>query len=86
MRKVVTLLSAAALVVPGILLTASEAEARGYNCRRGNNTVGMILGGVGGALLGRSVDRGRSRTTGTVIGAGAGALLGREIQRGRRCR
>jgi uncharacterized protein YcfJ len=86
MRKLMVALSVASLAVPSILIPVSEAEARGYNCRRGNNTVGLILGGVGGALLGRSVDRGRSRATGTIVGAGAGALLGREVQKGRRCR
>ena len=58
-------------------------------CRRSNGTVGMIVGGAAGALIGRELDGGRSRTTGTVIGAAVGALLGREVQRSRstrRCR
>ena len=56
-------------------------------CRRSNGTTGMIVGGAGGALVGRALDGGRSRTTGTVIGAAVGALLGREVQRSRtRCR
>ena len=58
-------------------------------CRRSNGTVGLIVGGAAGALIGRSIDRGRNRTAGTILGAAAGALIGREIQRSRstrRCR
>ena len=58
-----------------------------YNCERDNGTTGLIIGGAGGALLGREIDGGRDRTLGTVLGAAAGALLGREIDRGEaRCR
>jgi hypothetical protein len=57
-------------------------------CRRSNGTVGLIVGGAAGALIGREIDGGRSRTAGTIIGAAAGALVGREIARSgrRRCR
>src|SRR5688572_3389009 len=58
-------------------------------CRRSNGTVGLIVGGAAGALVGRQIDGGRSRATGTILGAAAGALIGREIQRSssnRRCR
>lgn len=58
-----------------------------YYCRRDNGTTGLIIGGAVGALVGRSLDRGRDRTVGTIIGAAGGALLGREIDRGSlRCR
>ncbi len=57
-----------------------------YYCRRSDGTVGIIVGGAGGALLGRAVDTRGSRATGTILGAAAGALLGREIARKRRCR
>ncbi len=59
-----------------------------YRCRRPNGTVGLIVGGAAGALVGREIDGGRDRTTGTIVGAAAGALLGREVDRGsrRRCR
>ncbi|WP_129793363.1 glycine zipper 2TM domain-containing protein [Sphingosinicella sp. CPCC 101087] len=59
-----------------------------YYCRRPNGTVGLIVGGAAGALIGREIDGGRDRTTGTILGAAAGALLGREVDRGsrRRCR
>lgn len=60
-----------------------------YHCRRPDGTVGTIIGGVGGALIGRSIDTRGDRTTGTVIGAAGGALLGNQIAKGsggRRCR
>ena len=47
--------------------------------RRCKGTTGTIIGGAGGALLGREIAGRRSRTTGTILGAAAGALLGREI-------
>ena len=49
----------------------------------------MIIGGAGGALIGREIAGRGDRTLGTIIGAAGGALLGREIQRNgsrRRCR
>lgn len=58
-------------------------------CRRPNGTVGLIVGGAAGALIGREIDGGRNRTTGTIVGAAVGALVGREIDRGsrrQRCR
>ena len=58
-------------------------------CRRPNGTVGLLVGGAAGALIGRQIDGGRDRTAGTIIGAAVGALVGREVDRGsrsRRCR
>lgn len=96
MRKFMIAMSAVAMTVPTLIITAPAAVARGNSewrgndgrlyCRRGNGTVGLVVGGAGGALLGRAVDRRGSGTTGTILGAAAGALLGRELQRGRRCR
>jgi hypothetical protein len=64
-----------------------RGDDRRYSCRRGSGTTGLIIGGAGGALLGRGLDGGRDRTLGTILGAGAGALLGREVDRGgSRCR
>lgn len=63
-------------------------DGRTY-CRRPNGTVGLLVGGAAGALIGRQIDGGRDRTAGTIIGAAVGALVGREVQRGRssrRCR
>ena len=49
--------------------------------RRCKGTTGTIVGGAGGALLGREIAGRGSRTTGTILGAAAGALLGREIHK-----
>jgi uncharacterized protein YcfJ len=58
-----------------------------YYCKRNNGTTGLIIGGAGGALLGRTIDTQGDRTVGTLLGAAGGALLGREIERsGGRCR
>ncbi len=68
--------------------TWRDSQGR-YRCRRSNGTTGLIIGGVGGALIGRELDGGRNRTTGTILGAAAGALVGREVARSRssrRCR
>ncbi|MBV8685823.1 MAG: glycine zipper 2TM domain-containing protein [Alphaproteobacteria bacterium] len=102
MRKIVLALTAATMAMPVIPVSPAAAQSGYYNgrvwrdshgrlrCRRGNGTVGLIVGGAGGALIGRAVDGGRNRTLGTVVGAAAGALAGREIARNsssrRRCR
>ncbi len=58
-----------------------------YYCKRKNGTTGLLIGGVAGALIGRSIDTRGDRAVGTVLGAAGGALLGREVDRGRaRCR
>jgi outer membrane lipoprotein SlyB len=99
MRKFALALAAATLTLPAMPV-AVEANHNGYyhgktwrdsqgrlRCRRPNGTVGIIVGGAAGALVGRAVDGGRNRTVGTVVGAAAGALAGREIARSRRrCR
>src|SRR5688500_16054677 len=103
MRKFSLAIACAAMaapVAPVIPTTAAFANHNGYyhdktwrdsqgriRCRRSNGTVGIIVGGAAGALVGRAVDGGRNRTVGTVVGAAAGALAGREIARNRRrCR
>lgn len=58
-------------------------DGRNY-CRRSDGTVGLIVGGVGGALVGRAIDTRGERATGTILGAAAGALVGREVDRSRR--
>ncbi|RYY24382.1 MAG: glycine zipper 2TM domain-containing protein [Sphingomonadales bacterium] len=58
-------------------------------CRRSDGTTGLVVGAVGGALVGRTIDTRGDRSAGTVIGALAGGLAGREIERGNdrnRCR
>lgn len=58
-----------------------------YYCRRGDGTVGLLVGAALGALVGRAVDTRGERTTGTILGAAAGALLGNELAKGpTRCR
>jgi hypothetical protein len=60
-------------------------DGRTY-CRKRDGTVGLIVGGVGGALVGRAIDTRGDRATGTVLGAAAGALLGNEVAKKRSCR
>ena len=72
-------------------LTQTDEVWRGpdghYHCKRSNGTTGLVIGAVGGALVGRAIDRRGDRTLGTVLGAVGGGLLGREIdRRGSRCR
>ena len=59
----------------------------GKSCRHSSGTTGLIAGGVGGALVGRSVIGGG--ILGTAAGAVGGALAGRAIERSitapRRC-
>lgn len=58
-----------------------------YYCKRDNGTTGLVVGAIGGALLGRTVDTRGDRSLGTLLGAIGGGLLGREIDRGEaRCR
>ncbi len=61
-------------------------DGRNY-CRKPNGTTGLLIGGVAGALIGRSIDTRGDRTVGTLLGAAGGAVLGREIERSSaRCR
>jgi hypothetical protein len=101
MRKMILALSAATLAVPvlpaapafahdsGVYRgqTWRGADGRTY-CRKPNGTTGLVIGGAGGALLGREIAGRGSRTTGTVLGAAVGALVGRHVQRNvvSRCR
>lgn len=62
-------------------------DGRRY-CRKPDGTTGLVIGAVGGALVGRTIDTGGDRAAGTLLGAVGGALVGREIERSgkRRCR
>jgi hypothetical protein len=101
MRKLTLALAAATMAMPVAVPAPAFAHDNGYyqgrtwvgadgrtRCRRKNGTVGLVVGGAAGALVGRAIDSRGNRTTGTVLGAAAGALLGREVQksRGFRCR
>lgn len=52
-----------------------------YHCRRSDGTTGLLIGGVAGALVGRSIDTEGDRATGTIVGAAAGALIGHSIDK-----
>jgi len=98
MRKILFAVSAAALTVPAAPMVAQARSSSAYQgptwqgrdgrtyCRRSNGTTGLVVGGAGGALVGRALDGGRSRATGTILGAAVGALVGREVQRSRSVR
>lgn len=66
-------------------LGANDRVYRGrdnrYYCRRNDGTTGLIIGAGAGALIGNSIDGGRSSTLGTILGAVAGGALGREVDR-----
>lgn len=91
MRNLALALAATAMVAPALMIPTPADAKRVYKewrgkdgrtyCRRTDGTTGLIIGGVGGALLGRTIDTSGDRTLGTLGGAAAGALLGREIDR-----
>lgn len=104
MRKMMLAMGCAAMVLPATLVVpVSQASAQRHQrhqyrewrddrgtvrCRKPDGTTGAVVGAVGGALLGRTIDTRGDRTVGTLGGAVAGGLLGRSIDRGgpRRCR
>jgi hypothetical protein len=74
-------------------LSAQDEIYRGsdgrYYCKRNDGTIGLVVGGVGGAALGNVIDGGRNRVAGTLIGGALGALLGRAFDQNQsdvRCR
>lgn len=71
--RATTAIAAAAM----LLSVAGPAEAR-RACKRINKTEGAVLGGVGGAVLGKVILGG---TGGTLVGAAAGGVAGHEIAR-----
>ena len=94
MRKIILALSAFVVAVPTVaVFPTSGAEARRHQyrewrgrdgrvyCKKSNGTTGLIVGGVGGALVGRTIDTGGDRTIGTLGGAALGALAGRAVER-----
>ncbi len=100
MRNLMLALGATTMVLPTLIVTTSDADARRSSyrewrgkdgrlrCRKPNGTTGLVVGGVAGALVGRTIDTRGDRTLGTLLGGAGGALAGREIERSgdRRCR
>lgn len=106
MRTFIMALSAASLAIPATMaFPTTKAEARKHRyyqpreyrgrdgrtyCRHSDGTTGLIVGGVGGAVLGNSIAGHGDKTLGTVLGGVAGAFGGRAIDRAstadRRCR
>ncbi len=60
-------------------------DGRTY-CRKADGTVGAIIGGVAGGVIGHEVAGRGDRTLGTLLGAGVGVVGGRAIERRRRTR
>lgn len=87
-------LTAASFAMPTTAAEAQRRRAREWRgrdgrryCRKPDGTTGLVVGGVAGALVGRTIDSRGDRTLGTLLGAAGGALAGREIERGgSRCR
>jgi len=100
MRNFMLALGATTMVLPTLIATTHDADARNRSyrewrgndgrlrCRKPNGTTGLVVGGVAGALVGRTIDTRGDRTLGTLLGGAGGALAGREIERSgsRRCR
>ena len=102
MRTLILALSAASLAVPVSMAVPAGADAspRQYHgrhyrhyahhrvCRHSKGSAGLIAGGVGGALVGRSIFG--HGLLGTAAGGVGGAFAGRAIDRTmtakRRCR
>ena len=72
MRKSRILLAVEELVELTTAFAPVEASA---SCQ-GRKDTGMVLGGIGGALVGNSISRGG---TGAVVGGLGGAVLGHQI-------
>ena len=105
MRNVLLAFGAMSLVIPATMavpLSKADARHRRYYqpreytgrdgrryCRHSDGTTGLIVGGVGGALLGNSLAGHGDKGLGTVLGGVAGAFGGRAIDRAntadRRC-
>lgn len=104
MRNMVLALTALSLAVPAaVVVPTDQASAQSHKrhkyrewkgrdgrqyCRKPDGTTGLVVGGVAGALVGRTIDTRGDRTVGTLLGAAAGAVAGREIDRGgsKKCR
>ena len=93
MRRLMLALAATSLTAPALSTAAVAHGAYKGNvwrdsqgrlrCKRADGTTGLIVGGAGGALIGRAIDTRGERATGTILGAAAGALIGRRLESGR---
>jgi hypothetical protein len=72
MGKTFTLAALATLIALPLIAGPTGASA---SCQ-GRKDTGMVLGGVGGALLGNSISRGGG---GAIVGGLGGAVVGHEI-------
>lgn len=59
----------------GTVIGVHETEKKGEG-----GAVGMIAGGVAGALLGNQIGAGNGRTVATVAGAAGGAYAGKKVE------
>jgi hypothetical protein len=75
MRKTITLTALAALIALPLIAGPTGASA---SCK-GRKDTGMVLGGLGGALLGNSISKGGG---GAVVGGLGGAVVGHELAKG----
>jgi hypothetical protein len=86
MHKLLLALSAVAVTLP-TLAVPTAADARRHRvyrhyaarCHHHGGTTGAVVGGVGGALVGRAVTG--HGLAGPLVGGAAGALAGRHIER-----
>jgi hypothetical protein len=75
MRKALSLTALAALLALPLIAGPTSASA---SCQ-GRKDTGMVLGGLGGALLGNSISKGGG---GAVVGGLGGAVVGHELAKG----
>lgn len=92
MRNLFMSLAAVSLVIPAATVAfPDQAQARKHHykprvytrngktyCRHSDGTTGLIVGGVGGAVIGNALGGG---VLGTVAGGVGGAFAGRAIDR-----
>ncbi len=76
-RSILTRATTAIAAAAMLLSVSGPAEAK-RACKRLNKTEGALLGGAGGAILGKVILGG---TGGTLVGAAAGGVAGHEIAR-----
>ena len=75
--SILTRFTTACAAAAMLLSAAAPAEAK-RACKRINKTEGALIGGAGGAILGKVILGG---TGGTLVGAAAGGVAGHEIAR-----